>query len=80
MRDSAPTSALGLVWEGRSCGGEGGHRTGLRRDRARWIEDRRAVWDDIGSTPHGGDEEEEEEWEWEGRGRAFVGGGKNTGV
>lgn len=37
-------SGLGL------CGGEGGQRTGSKRDRARWIEDRRVVWDDIGSS------------------------------
>lgn len=31
------------------CWGEGGHRTGLRVERARWMEERRAVCDEIRS-------------------------------
>ena len=63
---------------GAACGGEGGQRIGFRRDSARWIEERRVVCDEIGSSG-AGEEVEVEEGVEVGR-RDFVGGGKNTGV
>ena len=55
-------------------GGEGGQRTGSSRERARWMEERRVVCDEIGSGVVV-DEDDEDEVGWR-----LEGGGKNTGV